>query len=150
MNRKKPIVISGPCAAESFEVMDAAAQLLSNLQKELDFDFYFKASFDKANRTALDSYRGSGLDQTMTWFSDIKSKYGCKVLTDIHETQQVDRVAEVCDGLQIPAFLCRQTDLVVKAVQTQKFVNIKKGQFLAPKSTEHIAQKVKDLSLIHI
>lgn len=141
---KKPLIIAGPCMAESFELLDFMAEKLLELKKKLDFDLIFKASFDKANRTSYGSYRGPGLDVAMKWFADIKSKYNLPILTDIHETQQTQAVGEVCDVLQIPAFLCRQTDLVVEAVKTGKIVNIKKGQFMAPGAMKHIVGKVED------
>ena len=134
-------VIAGPCMAESPELMAKVCGFLKEICEDLSVDYYFKASFDKANRTSGTSYRGPGLEQGMEWFKSIKSEFGVKVLTDIHETKQVESVAEVCDGLQIPAFLCRQTDLLEAAVKTGRFVNIKKGQFLAPQAMHHIYEK---------
>ena len=141
MQSLKPILIAGPCLAESYEILDEVAGLLVPMSKELGCQFYFKASFDKANRSAVHSERGPGLKKAMQWFADIKAKYECQVITDIHETAQVEPVAEVCDGLQIPAFLCRQTDLLVAAMKTSCFVNVKKGQFMAPEAMTHIARK---------
>lgn len=138
----KPYVIAGPCTGESYELMRTVASTLSQLAKELDFALIFKASFDKANRTSFDSYRGPGLEQASAWFKEIKKEFGCAVTTDVHETSQVAPAAEVCDLLQIPAFLCRQTDLIVEAVKTGRAVSVKKGQFLAPESCKHIVQKV--------
>ena len=113
------------------------------MSQELKFDLVFKASFDKANRTSIGSYRGPGLTQTLKWFDTIKSKYpGLPVLTDVHETIQIAEAAEVIDVLQIPAFLCRQTDLLVAAAQTGRAVNVKKGQFLAPENVQHIISKM--------
>jgi 2-dehydro-3-deoxyphosphooctonate aldolase (KDO 8-P synthase) len=129
--------------AESYSILEVVCAHLASLAQELDFTLVFKASFDKANRTSIGSYRGPGLEQACQWFEQLKSKFpGLLVLTDIHETQQVPRVAEVVDVLQIPAFLCRQTDLLVCAVKTGRAVNVKKGQFLAPENVEHIRSKV--------
>lgn len=140
-DRSRPVVIAGPCMAESRELLDAVLAPLKALAAELDFDLVFKSSFDKANRSAIEGYRGPGMDQAMKWFADIKSKHGVRILTDVHETSHCAPVAEVCDVLQIPAFLCRQTDLLVSAVQTGRAVNIKKGQFLAPGAMANIAGK---------
>ena len=142
-SKDKPIIIAGPCAAESFELMDLVAENLVKLSKELDFSLVFKASFDKANRTSSGSQRGPGFDQAMKWFGQIKSKYKIETLTDVHESYQVQPVAEVCDWLQIPAFLCRQTDLVVEAAKRGAYINIKKGQFVAPDAMKHIADKAR-------
>ena len=139
---KKPFVlIAGPCMAESFELLETVAAPLVDVASRLGCDFYFKASFDKANRTSAESFRGPGLEQLMDWFSKIKAKHRCKVLTDVHECHQVAPVAQVCEGLQIPAFLCRQTDLLVEAAQQGQFVNIKKGQFVDPQVMIHSLNK---------
>jgi 2-dehydro-3-deoxyphosphooctonate aldolase (KDO 8-P synthase) len=141
---ERPYVIAGPCMAESLELMQAVVQPLRQLAKELDFDLIFKASFDKANRTSIHSYRGPGLEEAIRWFQRLKEENpGLSVLTDVHETSQVAPAAEVIDVLQIPAFLCRQTDLLVAAVQTGRAVNVKKGQFLAPENAQHIISKVQ-------
>jgi 2-dehydro-3-deoxyphosphooctonate aldolase (KDO 8-P synthase) len=116
---------------------------MAKLGKELGFDYVFKASFDKANRTSSGSARGPGLATATQWFGDIKQKLGVPVLTDVHETIQVKPVAEVCDVLQIPAFLCRQTDLVVAAAESGRQMNIKKGQFMAPGAMAHIVKKAR-------
>jgi 2-dehydro-3-deoxyphosphooctonate aldolase (KDO 8-P synthase) len=139
----RPIVYAGPCVAESLEILEAVAAPLTKLSKELDFDFTFKASFDKANRTAVDSYRGPGLEQAMKWFDVIKKKYSVPVLTDIHESYQAKACADVVDVLQIPAFLCRQTDLLVAACQTGRMVNIKKGQMVSPNAMLNAVEKAK-------
>lgn len=139
----RPFVIAGPCMAESEDLLFAVAEPLRALAAELKFDLVFKSSFDKANRTAIDSYRGPGLDRAMQWFDSIKKKLGVPVLTDIHETAQASAVAAVVDVIQIPAFLCRQTDLVVAAAETGRMVNIKKGQFMSPGSMEHIVVKAR-------
>ncbi len=142
----RPFVIAGPCMAENFELMDEVATKLKALSEELGFDYIFKASFDKANRTSIGSYRGPGWATARPWFEKIKEKHGVPILTDIHETVHVNEVAEVCDVLQIPAFLCRQTDLLVSAVNTGRAVNIKKGQFLAPENTRHIVKKAEAIA----
>lgn len=130
--------------AESLELMLAVVEPLHSLAQELKFDLVFKASFDKANRTSISSYRGPGLPQALQWFEAIKKKFpGLAVLTDVHETVQVAEAASVVDVLQIPAFLCRQTDLLVAAVQTGRAVNVKKGQFLAPENCRHIVSKIQ-------
>ena len=127
----KPIFIAGPCVIESAEVLDAVAERIVDINKRLGTDIIFKSSFDKANRTSLSSYRGVGLDKGLQMLSDVKSKWGLKLCTDIHEAYQATPVGEVVDVVQIPAFLCRQTDLIVAAAQTGKIVNIKKAQFLS-------------------
>ncbi|MGE0171320.1 MAG: 3-deoxy-8-phosphooctulonate synthase [Oligoflexales bacterium] len=143
----QPIIIAGPCLAESWELLDETADLLKGLEKKLGFQLIFKSSFDKANRTSLGNVRSAGMDKSLDWFGRIKDKYSVPFLTDVHETAQVAGVAEICDVLQIPAFLCRQTDLVVAAVQTGRAVNIKKGQFLSPEATQYIFDKAKAAAL---
>ena len=142
-NTHLPLVIAGPCAAENFSLMDSVAGFMTRLANELGFRYIFKASFDKANRTSISSIRGPGLDNAMRWFQDLKDRYGVEILTDVHETQQVAPVSDVCDVLQIPAFLCRQTDLVVAAAASGRAVNIKKGQFMAPGAMGHIVDKAR-------
>ena len=141
--KRRPIVIAGPCAAESFDLMLTVGTAMKKLADELGFDYVFKASFDKANRTSSSSARGPGIKTATQWFGDIKQKLGVPVLTDVHETQQVKPIAEICDVLQIPAFLCRQTDLVVAAAESGRRVNIKKGQFMAPGAMAHIVSKAR-------
>ncbi len=141
--RDRPLVIAGPCAAESEELINIVGAAMAKLSKELGFDYVFKASFDKANRTAGGSHRGPGLEQTMGWFADLKAKLGVPVLTDVHESWQCEPAAKVCDVLQIPAFLCRQTDLVVAAAKTGRIVNVKKGQFMAPAAMASIVEKAR-------
>src|SRR5690606_27872771 len=102
-------------------------------------------SFDKANRTSIHSYRGPGLEKALQWLGDVGEKFHCKTLTDVHESAQVAAIAEICQGLQIPAFLCRQTDLLVAAAQTGRYVNIKKGQFLAPAAAAHLTNKMRSV-----
>lgn len=140
----KPTIIAGPCVIESQECLEAVAQELVQINKKYDLDIIFKASFDKANRTSIHSYRGPGLEKGMQMLADIKSKYGLRILTDIHESYQAQPAAEVADVLQIPAFLCRQTDLLVAAANTGKVVNIKKAQFLSGLDMEYPVQKVRE------
>ncbi len=140
----KPIIIAGPCVIESQECLDTVAQELVRINESLGVDIIFKASFDKANRTSITSYRGPGMEKGLQMLADIKSKYGLRLLTDIHESYQAAPVAEVVDVLQIPAFLCRQTDLLVAAAKTGKTVNIKKAQFLSGLDMQYPAQKVRD------
>ena len=136
------ILISGPCVIESRDVVFRIAEALMPYQEDCTKDFYFKASFDKANRTSLDSFRGPGLEEGLKMLEEVKETFGYKILTDIHEPSQAYTVAEVADVLQIPAFLSRQTDLLVAAAETPAIVNIKKGQFLAPQAMEHSVAKV--------
>lgn len=133
----KPIFIAGPCVIESMELLQTVAEELSRLRETLDIDIYFKASFDKANRTSLHSFRGPGMEKGLQMLKQIKEHYHLPVLTDIHESYQAAPVAEVCDVLQIPAFLCRQTDLLVAAAKTGRIVNIKKAQFLSGKDMRY-------------
>jgi 2-dehydro-3-deoxyphosphooctonate aldolase (KDO 8-P synthase) len=137
----KPIFIAGPCVIESAELLDIVAQELVQINKELGTDIIFKASFDKANRTSLSSFRGPGMERGLQMLGDVKAKYGLKILTDIHESCQAEAVGEVCDVLQIPAFLCRQTDLLVAAAKTGKVVNIKKAQFLSGRDMRYPVEK---------
>lgn len=138
----KPIFIAGPCVIESQECLDTVAQELVRLNARYGLEIIFKASFDKANRTSITSYRGPGMEKGLQMLADIKAKYGLQLLTDIHEAYQAAPVAEVVDVLQIPAFLCRQTDLLVAAARTGKRVNIKKAQFLSGADMQYPVQKV--------
>lgn len=140
----KPIFIAGPCVIESAELLDIVAQELVSINHELGTDIIFKASFDKANRTSISSFRGPGMEKGLQMLSDVKSKYGLKILTDIHESCQAAPVAEVADVLQIPAFLCRQTDLLVAAAKTGKAINIKKAQFLSGVDMRYPVQKARE------
>jgi 2-dehydro-3-deoxyphosphooctonate aldolase (KDO 8-P synthase) len=126
-----PKIIAGPCVIESQELLESVAETLVAINAKLGTDIIFKASFDKANRTSLCSYRGLGMERGLQMLSDIGSKYGLKLITDIHEAWQAEPVGQVVDVVQIPAFLCRQTDLLVAAARTGKTVNIKKAQFLS-------------------
>lgn len=140
----KPIIIAGPCVIENAECLDEVANELVRLNKKYDIDIIFKSSFDKANRTSISSYRGPGLKKGLQMMADVKNKYGLRLLTDIHESYQASPVAEVVDVLQIPAFLCRQTDLLVAAAKTGKIVNVKKAQFLSGEDMKYPVQKVKE------
>lgn len=140
----KPIIIAGPCVIESAELLDTVAQELVRINKALGTDIIFKASFDKANRTSLSSFRGPGMERGLQMLADVKAKYGLQILTDIHESYQAAPVGEVCDVLQIPAFLCRQTDLLVAAARTGKVVNIKKAQFLSGKDMRYPVEKARE------
>ena len=126
-----PIFIAGPCVIESAELLDTVAARIVEIQKSTGLKFYFKASFDKANRTSIHSFRGPGLERGLQMLADVKQKYGLPLLTDIHESYQAAAAGQVVDVLQIPAFLCRQTDLLVEAARTGCVVNIKKAQFLS-------------------
>ena len=137
-----PIFIAGPCVIESQECLETVAEELVRLQSKYGLEIIFKASFDKANRTSLSSFRGPGMEKGLQMLVDIKTKYGLQLLTDIHEAYQAEPVAEVVDVLQIPAFLCRQTDLLVAAAKTGKRVNIKKAQFLSGIDMQYPVQKV--------
>ncbi|MEA2018528.1 MAG: 3-deoxy-8-phosphooctulonate synthase [Campylobacterota bacterium] len=136
------IVLTGPCVIESRDNVMKIAEQLSKLNENKRVEFYFKASFDKANRTSLDSFRGPGLDDGLKILQEVKDTFGYKIVTDIHESYQAAPASEVVDVLQIPAFLCRQTDLLVEAGKTNAKVNIKKGQFLAANSMKHPVAKV--------
>ena len=127
----QPLFIAGPCVIESQELLNTVAEEIVRINAKLGTDIIFKASFDKANRTSIHSFRGPGLDKGLQMLAAIKERYGLRVLTDIHESYQAEPAGEVCDVLQIPAFLCRQTDLLVAAAKTGKTVNIKKAQFLS-------------------
>lgn len=140
----KTTLIAGPCVIESAELLDTVAAKLVAINQKLGTNIIFKASFDKANRTSLRSFRGPGIDHGLLMLSDVKAKYGLKVLTDIHETWQADPAGQVCDVLQIPAFLCRQTDLLLAAAKTGRTVNIKKAQFLSGRDMRYPVEKVRD------
>ena len=139
-----PKIIAGPCVIESQELLEEVAQTLVGINAKLGTDIIFKASFDKANRTSIRSYRGVGLDKGLEMLSDIRSKYGLKLLTDIHESWQAKPVGDVVDVIQIPAFLCRQTDLLVEAARTGKCVNIKKAQFLSGEDMKYPYEKAME------
>ena len=140
----KPIFIAGPCVIESAELLDQVAQELVRINKQLGVDIIFKSSFDKANRTSIRSFRGPGLTKGLQMLADVKEKYGLRLLTDIHESWQAEPAGQVCDVLQIPAFLCRQTDLLVAAAKTGRTVNIKKAQFLSGPDMRYPVEKALD------
>ena len=136
--------IAGPCVIESVELLDQVAAKLVEINRKHGTDIIFKASFDKANRTSIRSFRGPGLERGLQMLADIKARYGLRILTDIHESQQAAAAGEVCDVLQIPAFLCRQTDLLVAAAKTGRTVNIKKAQFLSGLDMKYPVEKARD------
>lgn len=140
----KLTVLAGPCAIESKEICFETCEKLKEVTSKLDINYVFKASFDKANRSSLDSYRGLGIEEGLKILKEVKETFKVPVVTDIHEPYQADLAAKVADIIQIPAFLCRQTDLLVAAAKTGKIVNIKKGQFLSPYQMKSIAKKVID------
>ena len=141
---EKPVFIAGPCVIENAELLETVARELIRINSNLGTDIIFKSSFDKANRTSLRSFRGPGLTRGLQMLADIKAKYGLKLLTDIHESYQAEAAGEVCDVLQIPAFLCRQTDLLVAAARTGKTVNIKKAQFLSGQDMRYPVEKAME------
>lgn len=138
------IVIAGPCVIESEEMIMQMAERLKDIAERLEIDYYFKASFDKANRTSISSYRGPGIEEGIRILQKVKETYNLKIATDIHEPWQAEKVAEVADIIQIPAFLCRQTDLLVAAAKTGKKINVKKAQFLAPWDMKNVVQKLEE------
>ena len=140
----QPLFIAGPCVIESAALLDAVAQELVRLNRRFGIDIIFKSSFDKANRTSVHAFRGPGLDKGLQMLADIKQKYGLKILTDIHESYQAEAAGKVCDALQIPAFLCRQTDLLIAAAKTGKVVNIKKAQFLSGADMKYPVEKAME------
>lgn len=137
------LLIAGPCVLESEELAREVAAALKEIAERLAISFVFKSSFDKANRTSLDSYRGPGLEEGLKILADIRQDYNVPVISDIHETQQVDAVSPVLDVLQIPAFLCRQTDLLVAAARSGKAINLKKGQFVSPWDMANAVNKIR-------
>lgn len=141
---QKAIFIAGPCVIESAELLNTVARKLVEINKKQGTNIIFKASFDKANRTSIRSFRGPGLERGLQMLADIKTQYGLQILTDIHEAWQAKPVGEVCDVIQIPAFLCRQTDLLVAAAKTGRIVNIKKAQFLSGRDMRYPVEKAQD------
>lgn len=136
--------IAGPCVIESAELLDIVANEIVRINNNLGTDIIFKASFDKANRTSINSFRGPGLERGIEMLSHIKQQYGLKILTDIHESWQAEAVSEVVDVIQIPAFLCRQTDLLVAAAKTERIINIKKAQFLSGADMKYPVEKARE------
>ena len=141
---KQKIFIAGPCVIESAELLETVAAKLVEINGKLGIDIIFKASFDKANRTSISSFRGPGIDRGLQMLNDVKEKYGLRLLTDIHEAWQAGPAGEVVDVLQIPAFLCRQTDLLLSAAKTGRTVNIKKAQFLSGQDMRYPVEKARD------
>jgi len=145
-NNNNPLVlIAGPCVIESKELVLRVAKYIKDITEELGVRFIFKTSYDKANRSSIRSYRGPGLEKGLEIIKEVKDKLGVPVLLDIHSKEEAPVVAEVADVLQIPAFLCRQTDIVVSAARTGKPINVKKGQFLSPYEVKNIIEKIKSV-----
>ncbi len=136
------MIIAGPCSMESEALVLQVAETMKKITSKLNLPYVFKSSFDKANRTSIKSWRGPGLEEGLKLLEKVKKEFEIPVLTDIHEISQVKAVGQVCDVLQIPAFLCRQTDLLIAAAETGKTVNVKKGQFLAPWDMKNIVEKL--------
>ncbi|MCF7873199.1 MAG: 3-deoxy-8-phosphooctulonate synthase [Candidatus Omnitrophica bacterium] len=143
MKQEKLIIIAGPCAIEDEKTTTDIASYLKDNLSDLPIKLFFKASFDKANRTSVDSYRGPGLKNGLKILKNIKEKTRIPILTDVHCCHQVKEVEKVADIIQIPAFLCRQTDLIVEAAKTKKIINIKKGQFVSPQNIKYIFKKIE-------
>ncbi|MBN1183522.1 MAG: 3-deoxy-8-phosphooctulonate synthase [Bacteroidales bacterium] len=144
LNSSNFFLLAGPCVAESEDICFGIAESIKKTAQELNIPYVFKASYRKANRSRIDSFSGIGDEKALQILADVKSKFDVPVVTDIHTAEEASWAAQVADILQIPAFLCRQTDLLVAAAKTGKIVNIKKGQFLAPSSMKYVAQKVID------
>ena len=140
----KLTILAGPCAIESLDIMRKTAEGLKKTCEKLDINYVFKSSYDKANRSSINSYRGVGMEKGLELLAQIKKEFDLPIVTDIHTPDQAAVAAEVADIIQIPAFLCRQTDLLVAAAKTGKIVNIKKGQFLAPQQMKSLVKKVED------
>ena len=140
----QPLFIAGPCVIESQKLLDTVAQKIVDINRRLGTDIIFKSSFDKANRTSIQSFRGPGLAKGLQMLADVKEKYGLRILTDIHESYQAEAVGEVVDVIQIPAFLCRQTDLLIAAAKTGKTLNIKKAQFLSGQDMKYPVEKARE------
>ena len=144
IGKDKLTVFAGPCAIESKDIVFKTAEKLKKVCEDLNINYIFKASYDKANRSSIKSFRGPGLEEGLKILAAVKKEFNLPIVTDIHKEEEAKPAAEVADVLQIPAFLSRQTDLLVAAAKTEKIVNIKKGQFLAPSQMKSIAQKVID------
>ncbi len=141
---EKLLVIAGPCVIESEENVMLIAEKMKEIAERLGVNYYFKASFDKANRTSISSFRGPGIEEGLRILQKVKDTFGLKIATDIHEPWQAEQAAQVCDIIQIPAFLCRQTDLLVAAAKTGKLINVKKAQFLAPWDMANVVRKLEE------
>lgn len=138
-----PVIFAGPCVVEELDICRKIAETALRACEKLGLPYFFKASFDKANRTSINAYRGNGIHEGLATLAKIKEEFGCPLITDVHESEQCAIAAEVVDVLQIPAFLCRQTDLLLAAGETGKPVNVKKGQFLAPEDMKPVIDKIK-------
>lgn len=151
-DKAKLLVIAGPCSLESRDLSFKVAEVIAKLaqKKSGEINFLFKGSFDKANRTSVKSPRGTGLEEGLKILDAVKGEFGLKVITDVHESAQCPAVGEVCDALQIPAFLCRQTDLLVAAAKTGRAVNVKKGQFLSPYEMKYVVAKLREVNAAEI
>lgn len=143
LSENRLILVSGPCSMESASLTSEICAELVQISKDLDIDLIFKSSFDKANRTNINSYRSMGIEQGLQILNDLREEHAVPVTTDVHETWQVKLAAEVVDVIQIPAFLCRQTDLVIAAGESGKVVNIKKGQFMSPEEMHFVVEKAR-------
>tara|TARA_X000000950_G_scaffold97217_1_gene122914 strand:- start:20413 stop:21231 length:819 start_codon:yes stop_codon:yes gene_type:complete len=143
-NNKPMTLIAGPCQMESRDHAFEMCGALTELARKLDIPFIYKSSFDKANRTSLHGQRGLGLEKALDVFKDLKQQFGMPMITDVHTEEQCSIAADIVDVIQIPAFLCRQTDLLIAAAKTGAIVNIKKGQFLAPWDMQNVAKKVSE------
>ncbi len=143
-------LIAGPCVIENEDMVMRLAEKIKEITERLGIDYYFKASFDKANRTSLKSFRGPGIAEGLLILQKVKDRYGLKIATDIHEPWQAKEASEVADVIQIPAFLCRQTDLLVAAAKTGKIINVKKAQFLAPWDMRNVVNKLKESGCANI
>lgn len=141
----KPLIIAGPCVVESWDICASVAEKMKDICAKLSLPYVFKSSFDKANRTSDQSFRSIGMEEALRILQDVGEKFEVPVITDVHETIQVKPVAEIVDFLQIPAFLCRQTDLLIEAGKSGKPVNVKKGQFMAPEDMQYAVEKIKDM-----
>jgi 2-dehydro-3-deoxyphosphooctonate aldolase (KDO 8-P synthase) len=144
IGENKLTILAGPCAIESQAILDETASALKEICQKLDINYVFKSSFDKANRSSITSFRGPGMEKGLEMLAKVKEKFNLPIVTDIHTPDQAAKAAEIADILQIPAFLCRQTDLLVATAKTGKIINIKKGQFLAPEQMESLIKKVED------
>ena len=144
IGNNKLTILAGPCAVETLDIMKETAEGLKKVCEKLGINYVFKCSYDKANRSSINSYRGLGMEKGLEYLAKIKKEFNLPIVTDIHTPDQAVIAAEVADIIQIPAFLCRQTDLLVAAAKTGKIVNIKKGQFLAPEQMKSLVKKVED------
>ena len=143
-NSTKPIIIAGPCVIESLDCLLSVAEEIKRLNDLFHLDIIFKSSFDKANRTSIHSFRGPGLKLGLKYLSEVKKRFNLAILTDIHECYQAEPVSSVADVIQIPAYLCRQTDLLVAAAKTGTTVNVKKGQFLSGRDMRSVVEKIQN------